>query len=28
LAYHPDIADILKERQLFTELLKTNLAKA
>jgi hypothetical protein len=28
LANHPEIADILKERQLFTKLLKSNLAKA
>jgi hypothetical protein len=28
LADHPEIADILKERQLFTELLNNNLAKA
>jgi hypothetical protein len=28
LANHPNIVDILKERQLFTELLKSNLAKA
>jgi hypothetical protein len=28
LTEHPDVADILKEMQLFTELLKTQLAKA
>jgi hypothetical protein len=28
LADHPDIVEIVKERQLFTELLKGNLAKA
>jgi hypothetical protein len=28
LADHPGIADILKERQIFTKLLKNNLAKA